>query len=390
MRWRSGFELGLASLLIFVLSVLGGVRAVPNSASVLLPPLNIPAPTPLVPILAATSPLLVGVGSDSESSTFATTKVRAAREEDVGSPQTPASDESLFALAVSHLQIGTTLVPVHEIGNDSGKGDTARGGIARPAQPKHLDIRSRGLFGFLPIGFSPPTQSHPVTGGGVGAQGGKAPLGSAETATRPALANATKAGLAGPHRGVDQGQQVKGLAGILPALGIGTGGGPVGDHVAHVSETGQGSVVPTLAMTTEGKNERPVRTDTLGDVGPSQTAVMSAVPGSVTTDVDSSDSQSRTGDGDGSQRVDPISSTTAGSANGGPSELGQWKAMGIAVISITLLGTVMLLVLFFDKWWTFMCDVFGIKKRKEKAWHEQGEEGNDRWEGQKVWVGQSV
>ena len=200
------------------------------------------------------------------------------------------------------------------------------------------------------------------------------------------MVNGPKSGLGGPHRGVvvDQGQQVKGLAGVLPALGVGL----VGEHDVASSEMGQlGSVGSTLATNTE--NAHPIGTGmgTLGDVGPSS-ALPSAVSGhSGGAEVTNSslESPSRPGDRDGSQGVDPVSGTTVGTANGGPSELGQWKAMGIAVISITLLGTVMPVVMFFDKRWGFVCDVFGIQRRKGKALH--GEEEEDRWEDQKVWVG---
>ncbi|KIM47461.1 hypothetical protein M413DRAFT_439121 [Hebeloma cylindrosporum] len=39
-----------------------------------------------------------------------------------------------------------------------------------------------------------------------------------------------------------------------------------------------------------------------------------------------------------------------------PAELTEWKVIGIAVITITFIGTVILAFSFFDSWWGFVCD----------------------------------
>ncbi|KAF9486589.1 hypothetical protein BDN70DRAFT_870187 [Pholiota conissans] len=47
-----------------------------------------------------------------------------------------------------------------------------------------------------------------------------------------------------------------------------------------------------------------------------------------------------------------------------PGELTEWKVIGIAVITITFIGTVILAVAFFDSWWGFVCDSFCGRRRK--------------------------
>lgn len=46
-----------------------------------------------------------------------------------------------------------------------------------------------------------------------------------------------------------------------------------------------------------------------------------------------------------------------------PGELTQWKIIGISIICVTFIAVVVLLITFFDNWWRFVKDVFGISKK---------------------------
>ena len=47
-----------------------------------------------------------------------------------------------------------------------------------------------------------------------------------------------------------------------------------------------------------------------------------------------------------------------------------WRVIGIAVIAISVVGTLILAVMFFDQWWGFLCDVCGRRRK----WQGGGKE----------------
>lgn len=47
-----------------------------------------------------------------------------------------------------------------------------------------------------------------------------------------------------------------------------------------------------------------------------------------------------------------------------------WRVIGIAVIAVSAVGTMLLVVVFFDQWWGFLCDVCGRRRK----WHGRGKE----------------
>lgn len=48
-----------------------------------------------------------------------------------------------------------------------------------------------------------------------------------------------------------------------------------------------------------------------------------------------------------------------------------WRVIGIAVIAISAVGTMILLVVFFDQWWGFLCDVCGRRRRRRGGGKEE-------------------
>jgi len=58
------------------------------------------------------------------------------------------------------------------------------------------------------------------------------------------------------------------------------------------------------------------------------------------------------------------SDTGRGGADISSQESSQWKVIGIGIMSVTLIGVVVLLIIFFDKWWAFIRAAFGIQKRR--------------------------
>lgn len=48
-----------------------------------------------------------------------------------------------------------------------------------------------------------------------------------------------------------------------------------------------------------------------------------------------------------------------------------WRVIGIAVIAISAVGTVILLVVFFDQWWGFLCDVCGRRRKRRGGGKEE-------------------
>lgn len=59
-----------------------------------------------------------------------------------------------------------------------------------------------------------------------------------------------------------------------------------------------------------------------------------------------------------------------------------WRVIGIAVIAVSAVGTMILVVVFFDQWWAFLCDVCGRRRK----WRGGGKEelvpdwGRASWE----------
>jgi hypothetical protein len=47
-----------------------------------------------------------------------------------------------------------------------------------------------------------------------------------------------------------------------------------------------------------------------------------------------------------------------------------WRMIGIAVIAVSVVGAMILVVVFFDQWWGFLCDVCGRRRK----WHRGGKE----------------
>jgi len=45
--------------------------------------------------------------------------------------------------------------------------------------------------------------------------------------------------------------------------------------------------------------------------------------------------------------------------------------IGIAVIVVSVVGTTILLIVFFDQWWSFLCDVCGRRKTQRKNGKEE-------------------
>jgi hypothetical protein len=64
--------------------------------------------------------------------------------------------------------------------------------------------------------------------------------------------------------------------------------------------------------------------------------------------------------------IPPVNSDS-GSAQGHAID---WHVIGIAVIAVSAVGTMILLVVFFDQWWGFLCDVCGRRRK----WHGRGKE----------------
>ncbi|KAJ3573557.1 hypothetical protein NP233_g2371 [Leucocoprinus birnbaumii] len=53
-------------------------------------------------------------------------------------------------------------------------------------------------------------------------------------------------------------------------------------------------------------------------------------------------------------------------------EATQWKVIGIGIITVGLIATVILSIIFFDSWWNFLCDIFCGRRRKRGK--NQGQE----------------
>ncbi|KAF8272864.1 hypothetical protein EI94DRAFT_1716916, partial [Lactarius quietus] len=48
-----------------------------------------------------------------------------------------------------------------------------------------------------------------------------------------------------------------------------------------------------------------------------------------------------------------------------------WRVVGIAVIAVSVVGTTILAVVFFDQWWNFLGDVCGRRKKRRKSGKEE-------------------
>jgi hypothetical protein len=53
-------------------------------------------------------------------------------------------------------------------------------------------------------------------------------------------------------------------------------------------------------------------------------------------------------------------------------EATQWKVIGIGIITVGLIATVILSIIFFDAWWNFLCDL--VCGRRRKRVKNQGQE----------------
>lgn len=63
-----------------------------------------------------------------------------------------------------------------------------------------------------------------------------------------------------------------------------------------------------------------------------------------------------------------------------PDEATEWKVIGIGIMSITFVGTLILLIVFFDSWWGFLRDLVVGKKRQEGIEDLAEGEGKKDWE----------
>lgn len=78
--------------------------------------------------------------------------------------------------------------------------------------------------------------------------------------------------------------------------------------------------------------------------------------------------------------VQPTSTTTALSGSSTMSSSKSWKVIGIAVICITVVGVIILSIVFYDQWSRFVKDVLCGKKREPAGVEELlPEEKNDGW-----------
>ncbi len=48
-----------------------------------------------------------------------------------------------------------------------------------------------------------------------------------------------------------------------------------------------------------------------------------------------------------------------------------WHVIGIAVIAISVVGTMILIIVFFDQWWGFLCDVCGRRRKRQGGGKEE-------------------
>jgi hypothetical protein len=48
-----------------------------------------------------------------------------------------------------------------------------------------------------------------------------------------------------------------------------------------------------------------------------------------------------------------------------------WRVIGIAVIAVSAVGAMILVIVFFDQWWGFLCDVCGRRRRRQGGGKEE-------------------
>ena len=77
--------------------------------------------------------------------------------------------------------------------------------------------------------------------------------------------------------------------------------------------------------------------------------------------------------GDMSSTMAPTFSSVPEAPTTSAEEATQWKVIGIGIITVGLIATVILLVIFFDSWWNFVCDLLCGRWRGRRK-HHQGEE----------------
>ncbi|KAI0307950.1 hypothetical protein B0F90DRAFT_95692 [Multifurca ochricompacta] len=131
-------------------------------------------------------------------------------------------------------------------------------------------------------------------------------------------------------------------------------------HVGHVT-----SMFPEL---TTSVAQSP--TSTIGTLLHLTLTTPSWLPKPVPEAVDSSTSISTT-----STNQNTTSSTSYPSSSS-PVEPPQghaadWRVIGISVIVISVIGTTILAIMFFDQWWGFLCDVCGRRKERRKGGREE-------------------
>jgi hypothetical protein len=60
-----------------------------------------------------------------------------------------------------------------------------------------------------------------------------------------------------------------------------------------------------------------------------------------------------------------------------PNEVEQWKVIGIGIMCVTFVGTVILLIVFFDSWWGFLCALVGRSKKDIEGIEELYSDGEE-------------
>ncbi|KXN88846.1 hypothetical protein AN958_06716 [Leucoagaricus sp. SymC.cos] len=61
-------------------------------------------------------------------------------------------------------------------------------------------------------------------------------------------------------------------------------------------------------------------------------------------------------------------------------EATQWKVIGIGIITVGLIATVILSIIFFDSWWNFLCDIFCCGRCRKHAKNQGQEDLVPDWE----------
>jgi hypothetical protein len=165
---------------------------------------------------------------------------------------------------------------------------------------------------------------------------------------------------------------------------------PVKIPTPHSSHTEQAS---TLTLFRIENSHVEIGTSALLQPTPTHTAQLTAISTGVSshsrlTPTPAPTSRSLTPAPEGSQAHTSVTATSAGQNTADPtwypsplppvnSDSGtaqghaiDWRVIGIAVIAISAVGTMILVVVFFDQWWGFLCDVCGRRRK----WYGGGKE----------------